>query len=225
MDRGQFGPQIIRPFMTGNLIIITSPSGGGKGTLIFELMKRGVGIGYSVSYTTRPKRPNEADGKEYSFVSVDEFEQRIAAGEFLEYATVHGNYYGTSRKRVEALISEGVDVILEIDVQGAADVLKMLPDAVSIFIMPPSFQELERRLRSRNTEDHEQLDLRLRNSINEVRRYSEFEYVVINDNIADAVRRLEAVILGERQRGTRQSKQVKDILDSFELSKTTFGKK
>jgi guanylate kinase len=205
--------------MTGNLIIITSPSGGGKGTLIAELMKRGVGIGYSISYTTRPMRANEVDGKDYSFIGVDEFERRIANGEFLEHAKVHGNYYGTSRARVEALISEGVDVILEIDVQGAADVLKMLPDAVSIFILPPSFEELERRLRSRNTEDPAQLDLRLRNSFAEVLRYSEFEYVVINDNIADAVRRLEAVILGERQRGTRQTKHIQDILDSFEASK------
>lgn len=205
--------------MKGNLIIITSPSGGGKGTLIAELMKRGVGIGYSVSYTTRPKRHNEVEGKDYSFISVEEFERRIGNDEFLEYATVHGSYYGTSRTRVESLIAEGVDVILEIDVQGAADVLKKLPDAVSIFILPPSFQELSQRLRSRNTENPEQLKVRLRNSFDEVRRYDEFEYVVINDNIADAVRRLESVILGERQRRTRQTGHIQDILDSFEASK------
>lgn len=206
--------------MKGNLIIITSPSGGGKGTLIAELMKRGVGIGYSVSFTTRPVRPNEADGRDYSFITVEEFERRIANDEFFEYAKVHGNYYGTSRERVRSLIAEGVDVILEIDVQGAADVLRDLPDSVSIFIMPPSFQELENRLRSRNTEDPEQLAVRLRNAFDEVRRYDEFEYVVINDNIADAVRRLESVILGERQRRTRQTVQIQDILDSFEASKS-----
>ena len=205
--------------MKGNLIIITSPSGGGKGTLIAELMKRGVGIGYSVSYTTRPMRSNEAEGKDYSFISVEEFERRIGNDEFLEYATVHGQYYGTSRARVQSLIAEGVDVILEIDVQGAADVLKKLPDAVSIFILPPSFQELEQRLRARNTEDPDQLTVRLRNSFDEVQRYNEFEYVVINDNIADAVRRLESVILGERQRRTRQTVQIQDILDNFEVSK------
>lgn len=210
--------------MKGNLIIITSPSGGGKGTLIAELMKRGVGIGYSISYTTRPMRQNEVEGKDYSFISVEEFERRIADNEFLEYATVHGNYYGTSRTRVESQIAEGVDVILEIDVQGAADVLKKLPDAVSIFILPPSFQELEQRLRSRNTEDPEQLAVRLRNSFDEVRRNDEFEYVVINDNIADAVRRLESVILGERQRRTRQAAHIQDILDSFEASKNTLSK-
>jgi guanylate kinase len=210
--------------MKGNLIIITSPSGGGKGTLIAELMKRGVGIGYSVSYTTRPKRQNEVEGQDYSFISVEEFERRIANDEFLEYAVVHGSYYGTSRARVESLIGEGVDVILEIDVQGAADILKKLPDAVSIFILPPSFQELEQRLRSRNTEDPKQLAIRLTNSFDEVRRYDEFEYVVINDNIADAVRRLESVIVGERQRRTRQMTQIQDILDSFEESKNILSK-
>ncbi len=211
--------------MKGNLIIITSPSGGGKGTLIAELMKRGVGIGYSISYTTRAKRPNEVEGKDYSFIDRDEFERMIEADEFLEYATVHGSYYGTSRTRVESLIAEGVDVILEIDVQGAADVMKKLPEAVSIFILPPSFQELEQRLRSRNTEEPEQLQVRLRNSFDEVRRYDEFEYVVINDNIADAVRRLESVILGERQRRTRQIGQIRDILDSFEASKNVLSDK
>ena len=193
--------------------------------MIAELMKRGVGIGYSVSYTTRPRRANEVDGKEYSFISVEEFEQRIANDDFLEYATVHGNYYGTSRARVESLIAEGVDVILEIDVQGAADVLKKLPDAVSIFILPPSFQELEQRLRARNTEDPDQLAVRLRNSFDEVRRYDEFEYVVINDNIADAVRRLESVILGERQRRTRQTGPIRDILDNFEVAKKTLSER
>jgi guanylate kinase len=211
--------------MKGNLIIITSPSGGGKGTLIAELMKRGVGIGYSISFTTRPMRPNEVEGKDYSFIGVEEFERRIAEGEFLEYAVVHGSYYGTSRARVEALIGEGVDVILEIDVQGAADVLEKVPAAVSIFIMPPSFQELEQRLRSRNTEGPEELAVRLRNSFDEVRNYSQFEYVVINDNIADAVRRLESVILGERQRRTRQTAQIQDILDIFEASKNVFSEK
>ncbi|NOT48762.1 MAG: guanylate kinase, partial [Acidobacteria bacterium] len=204
---------------TGNLIIITSPSGGRKGTLITELMKRGVGIGYSVSYTTRPIRPGEADGQDYSFIPVEEFEKRIADGEFLEYAKVHDNYYGTSKSRVERLIGEGVDVILEIDVQGAADVLKTLPDAVSIFILPPSFEALAHRLRARNTENPEQLKLRLRNSFDEVRRFDEFDYVVINDNIADAVRRLESIIVGERQRRTRQTDAIKDILDSFDASK------
>lgn len=203
----------------GQLIIITSPSGGGKGTLIAELMKLGDRLGYSVSYTTRPKRPGEIDGRDYSFISVEEFERRIGDGEFIEFAKVHGNYYGTSRSRVEAMIAEGVDVILEIDVQGAADVMKAVPGAVSIFILPPSFETLAKRLASRNTEGPEQLKLRLTNAFDEVARYDEFEYVVINDNVSDAVRRLESIVLGERQRRTRQTDAIQAILDSFDRSK------
>lgn len=203
----------------GQLIIITSPSGGGKGTLIAELMKLGDRLGYSVSYTTRPKRPGEIDGRDYSFISVEEFERRIGDGEFIEFAKVHGNYYGTSRSRVEAMIAEGVDVILEIDVQGAADVMKAVPGAVSIFILPPSFETLAKRLASRNTEGPEQLKLRLTNAFDEVARYDEFEYVVINDNVSDAVRRLESIVLGERQRRTRQTDAIQAILDSFDRSR------
>ncbi len=206
--------------MTGSLIIITAPSGGGKGTLISELMKSAIGVGYSVSYTTRPPRVGEEDGRDYSFISEREFERLINEGEFLEFARVHGNYYGTSRARVEALIEAGVDVILEIDVQGAENVLNSEPEAVSIFVLPPSFEALAQRLRSRNTEAADQLALRLRNSFDEVKRYSEFTYVVINDNIPDGVRRLESIILGERQRRTRQTDAIRAILDSFEVSKT-----
>lgn len=205
--------------MKGQLIIITSPSGGGKGTLIAELMTLGDRLGYSVSYTTRPKRPGEIDGKDYSFISIEEFERRIGNGEFIEFAKVHGNYYGTSRPRVEAMIAEGVDVILEIDVQGAANVMKAVPGAVSIFILPPSFETLAKRLSSRNTEGPEQLKLRLTNAFDEVARYHEFEYVVINDNVSDAVRRLESIVLGERQRRTRQTDAIQAILDSFDRSK------
>lgn len=205
--------------MTGNLIIITSPSGGGKGTLIAELLKRGTQLGYSVSYTTRPIRPNESDGVEYSFVSIETFENMIDADEFLEFAKVHNNYYGTSRKRIDSLIENGVDVILEIDVQGAANILAKVPDAISIFILPPSFEDLKNRLSSRNTENSEQLELRLRNAFDEVERYVEFEYLVVNDNVPDAVNRLHTIILGERQRRTRQMDLIRDILNSFDRSK------
>ncbi|HMQ03898.1 MAG TPA: guanylate kinase [Pyrinomonadaceae bacterium] len=206
--------------MTGSLIIITSPSGGGKGTLIAELMKTGIGVAYSVSYTTRPRRQAEEDGREYTFISVPEFERLIKEDEFLEYARVHDNYYGTSRSRVDTLVRGGEDVILEIDVQGAENVLKIRPDAVSIFILPPSFEALADRLRARNTETQSQLELRLRNSLYEVIRYTEFTYVVVNDNVADAVGKLEAIILAERQRRTRQDDAIRVILDSFEASKT-----
>ncbi len=209
--------------MKGSLVIISSPSGGGKGTLILELMGMGIGIGYSISFTTREKRSGEAEGRDYFFISRKEFETRIAAGEFLEYAEVHGNYYGTSKTFVEALTRDGKDVILEIDVQGAAWVLTRAPDAVSIFIMPPSFEALTHRLTARATETPEQLSLRLRNSFDEVMGYTNFEYVVVNDDIPIAARRLESIILAERQKRIRQTEAIKDILNSFNTSKHKVG--
>lgn len=205
--------------MKGNLIVISSPSGGGKGTLIREILRAVPNIGYSVSLTTRPQRPGEVDGEHYNFVSREQFEAFRAEGGFLEYAEVHANYYGTSRALTEKLTSEGKDVILEIDVQGAAWVLGRVPDAVSIFIMPPSFEALTHRLTARATETPEQLSLRLRNSFDEMMDYENFEYVVVNDDIPTAARRLESIILGERQKRIRQADAIKDILNSFDVSK------
>ncbi len=205
--------------MKGNLIILTSPSGGGKGTLILQLMNMNIGIGYSVSYTTRKMRNGEINGRDYFFVSDEDFKTRIANNEFLEYAEVHGNYYGTSKAVVDSHIAKGKDVILEIDVQGAKIVLGKMPQAVSIFIMPPSFEALSYRLTNRATETREQLSLRLRNSFDEVLEYEDFEYVVINDEIAAATRRLETIILAERQKRVRQTDAIQDILNSFDASK------
>lgn len=205
--------------MKGNLIIISSPSGGGKGTLIKEILQTLPNIGYSISYTTRPMRAGEENGRDYFFVSQMDFEQRVANGDFLEYAQVHGNWYGTSRSLAETLIAEGKDVILEIDVQGAGWVRRKMPDAVGIFILPPSFEVLRDRLTARATEGMEALSLRLRNSFDEVKEYSRFGYVVVNDDKELAARRLEAIILAERQRPDRQTGLIKDILDSFDLSK------
>ena len=205
--------------MKGNLIIISSPSGGGKGTLIKEILRTIPDIGYSVSLTTRPQRSGEVDGQHYNFVSREEFEAFRSQGGFLEYAEVHANYYGTSRALTEKLTSEGKDVILEIDVKGAAWVLTRVPDAVSIFVMPPSFEALTHRLTARATETPEQLSLRLRNSFDEMMDYKNFQYVVVNDDIPTAARRLESIILGERQKLTRQTEAIKDILSSFDVSK------
>ncbi|MDQ3219654.1 MAG: guanylate kinase [Acidobacteriota bacterium] len=205
--------------MKGNLIILTSPSGGGKGTLILQLMANNIGIGYSVSYTTRKMRDGEIDGRDYFFVDDDDFNARIANNEFLEYAEVHGNYYGTSKAVVDSHIAEGKDVILEIDVQGAKSVLEKMPQAVSIFIMPPSFEALSYRLTTRATETTEHLSLRLKNSFDEVREHKDFEYVVINDEIASATRRLESIILAERQKRVRQMEAIQDILSSFDASR------
>jgi guanylate kinase len=210
--------------MKGNLIIISSPSGGGKGTLIKEVLKTVLNIGYSVSFTTRQMRDGEGDGRDYFFVSHREFENLIKAGEFLEYATVHGNFYGTSLKRVKAETDLGHDIILEIDVQGAAKVRAKIPEAVSIFILPPSYRVLERRLTARATEKQEDLKVRLRNSLGEVQRFTEFEYVVINDAVAKATADLQSIILAERLKRIRQTGVIQDILDSFDVSVlNTFG--
>jgi guanylate kinase len=205
--------------MKGNLIIISSPSGGGKGTLIREILDMVPHVGYSVSLTTRAPRYGEEDGKHYHFVSKEEFEAYKDKGGFLEYAEVHGNYYGTSIEQTEKIMNAGRDVILEIDVQGAASVLDKVPEAVSIFIMPPSFETLQARLTARATEGMVDLELRLRNSLDEVMQFSRFSYVVINDEIASASSKLASIILAERQRPYRQGELIHAILGSFERAK------
>lgn len=205
--------------MKGNLIVISSPSGGGKGTLIKEILRVVPDIGYSISFTTRQMRAGETDGKDYFFVTREEFENLKQQNEFLEYAEVHGNFYATSLKQVKAEIENGRDVILEIDVQGAATVRKILPEALSIFILPPSFEVLRDRLVNRATEKKEDLQKRLQNSFGEVSRFGEFEYVVINNEVKRATADLRMIILAERLKRVRQTETIKVILDSFEMSK------
>ncbi|HEY0427447.1 MAG TPA: guanylate kinase [Pyrinomonadaceae bacterium] len=204
--------------MKGNLIIISSPSGGGKGTLIKEILKTVPNVGYSVSFTTRDRREGEENGRHYFFISEEKFRVLIEQGEFLEYAEVHGNFYGTSIKQVTGEIELGRDIILEIDVQGAESVRKKLPEAVSIFILPPSFEVLKMRLTNRATEKKKDLSLRLVNSHDEVHRYNEFEYIVINDSVERASADLRSIILAERLRRDRQTASIQVILDSFDVS-------
>jgi len=205
--------------MKGNLIIISSPSGGGKGTLIREILKTTPAIGYSVSYTTRTPREGEEHGRDYFFVSYKEFSDLIKQNEFLEYAEVHGNFYGTSKTRVDFEIENGRDVILEIDVQGAENIVKSFPEAVSIFILPPSFEILCERLTARATETNENLALRLKNSFGEVQKFKEFQYPVINDDRSKATSDLRTIILAERLKRVRQMAAIQGILDSFDISK------
>lgn len=205
--------------MKGRLIIISSPSGGGKGTLIKEVLDAVPDLAYSVSYTTRAPRFGEEEGRHYHFVSKQEFDDEINANGFLEYAEVHGNYYGTSKAFVHRVTDEGKDVILEIDVQGAGWVRKKVPDALGIFILPPSFEVLKARLMARGTENQDDLNLRLKNARAEVMEYSHFDYVIVNDEIFSAARKLGAIILAERQRRDRQIEGIYDILDSFDVSK------
>lgn len=202
--------------MDGKLFIVSSPSGGGKGTLIQHALRRLPGLAFSVSYTTRPIRPGEKNGREYNFVSHKEFNELIRADDFLEYAEVHGNLYGTVRTAVLDQTKNGDDVILEIDVQGAEQIRKKMGEAVSVFILPPSFEVLKERLESRETESSEQLNLRLENAKAEVRRYTEFEFVIINDVLEDAVSDLMSIISVNRLRRDRQSDSIRDILTTFD---------
>jgi guanylate kinase len=201
--------------MKGILFIISSPSGGGKGTLIKEVLQTVANIGYSVSFTTRPMRDGEENGRQYFFVSRKEFEERIQQGDFLEYAEVHGNYYGTSKKQVEEMTNRGIDVILEIDVQGAK-IIREQVEQVSVFIVPPSYEVLRQRLISRQTDSMEVISLRLENAKDEVERFVEFDYVIINDQLEKAVGDLRVAILAQRLRKERQADLVRNVLVTFD---------
>lgn len=209
--------------MTGKLIIISSPSGGGKGTLIREVRAMMPELGFSVSHTTRPIRQGEEEGREYFFVTRDEFEKRIADGDFIEYANVHGNLYGTSLTESQKAASSGKDLIVEIDVQGAVQIMEKLDgQVISIFILPPSFEVLSTRLTARGTESGEQLKTRLNNAFNEVLQYSKFDYIVINEDLATASQQIVSIITAERQKLYRQTGAIQGILDSFDASKHRF---
>jgi len=201
--------------MKGILFIVSSPSGGGKGTLVQAILKDVPGIVYSVSYTTRRIREGEVAGREYNFVDTDEFKKLIARGEFLEYAEVHGRYYGTSRQQVEDVINAGGDVVLEIDVQGAEAVKRSRPDSVSIFIVPPSFDVLKERLIARKTESLEEIELRLKNARTEVTHYRDFDYVIINRDLNVAVEEMRSVIFAERVRLSRRQDLIEEICQTF----------
>jgi len=178
------------------LFVIAAPSGAGKTTLVHALTTRHPELRFSISYTTRRKRRNEADGVDYLFVDKDEFERLRQQGELLESATVFDNLYATSRRQVERHLADGHPVILEIDWQGAAQVRKAMPDCVTIFILPPSLAELERRLRNRRTDSEAVIERRLRDAVSDIGHWQEFDYVVINDNLERALADLEAVVAG-----------------------------
>jgi guanylate kinase len=199
----------------GILFVVSSPSGGGKGTLIQRLLNKVPNLSYSVSFTTRAPRSGEVDGREYFFITPEKFEEMIAADEFLEWAHVHCKLYGTARKQVAREIGEGRDIILEVDVQGAASVRQLMADSVSIFILPPSFEVLKTRLTARGTDSPEELDVRLRNAPLELRDYSAFQYVIINDDAELAANQLAAIVFAERARLSRQERKVKNVVEAF----------
>jgi len=184
----------------GRLIVIAAPSGAGKTTLVHALIERNPDFVFSVSYTTRPKRPNEEHGRDYFFVSEEEFRRLDRQGDFLESARVFDNYYGTSRSRVESELAQGRNVVLEIDWQGARQVRAAMPECRSIFILPPSVEALEQRLRSRRTDSEEVIRRRLRDSLSDLSHWDEFDYVVINDDLERAIDELEGIATGRYRR-------------------------
>jgi guanylate kinase len=213
----QTATEVISPSTRGTLFVVSSPSGGGKGTLIRRVLELVDKLSYSVSYTTRGPRPNEVNGREYFFVDRTTFDEMVADGKFLEWACVHGNFYGTSRRQIAEKTAAGIDIILEVDVQGAASVRQLLMDSVSVFILPPSFEVLRQRLCARGTDSPEELEVRMRNAPDELRQYSLFDYVIINDEIERAVGQLASIIYAERARCIRQGPFVEQVIKDFIL--------
>ena len=181
----------------GSLLVLSAPSGAGKTTLVKALLAHDPGLRFSVSYTTRPQRPGETDGKDYCFVDPARFQQMVGQGEFLEHAEVFGNCYGTSRAQVDALRAGGHDVLLEIDWQGARQIRANAPDCRTVFILPPSATELERRLRARATDSDDVIRRRLGQARDDMAHWAEFDFVIINEVLDDAVAGLIAILRGD----------------------------
>lgn len=200
---------------SGVVFVVSSPSGGGKGTLIRRVLDVVPNLSYSVSYTTRAPRPGEIEGREYFFVDRKTFQEMVEADEFLEWAYVHGNLYGTAKRQLARETAAGLDIILEVDVQGAASVRELELDAVSIFILPPSYEILRQRLVARGTDTPEELEVRMRNAPEELSRYRSFDYVIVNDDIGRAAGQLGSIIYAERARCKRQQPVVKEIIEKF----------
>jgi guanylate kinase len=198
------------------VFIISAPSGSGKSTLVSRLMARDPRLRFSVSYTTRKPRGNEKPGESYIYVSHKEFEERRERGEFLEQAEVFGNYYGTNRNALELAEREGKDLILDIDVQGARQLKESIPEAVTIFILAPSRDILEQRLRARCEDSEEVIQRRLRDAAEEIRNYTQYDYVLVNYQLEESVATLAAIVRAERVRRVRMEKQIQPILRTFE---------
>jgi guanylate kinase len=201
--------------MPGNLFIVCAPSGAGKTTLVDALLEREPGIQLSISYTTRPPRDGETDGVDYHFVDRARFESMIAAGDFLEHAHVHGNYYGTSRAWIEREIAGDHDVLLEIDWQGAAQVRGIFPGLIGMFILPPSLAELRRRLKGRGKDSDETIERRIAGAREEISHVLEFEYIIVNDRFEQALEEIRSVVRAARVSRARQSLRLTNLIDEF----------
>lgn len=200
---------------SGSLYVVAAPSGAGKTSLVKQLLETTANIAVSVSHTTRQARPGEVDGEHYHFVDVVTFEKMRNDNQFLEHAQVFDNFYGTSKQAVDSLLHKGLDVILEIDWQGAQQVRKLYPHCMSIFILPPSRQALEQRLRSRGQDDESIIQRRMQDAVAEMSHYREFDYLVINDDFDEALEMLKAIVLARRQRIELQCQRQEQLLQDL----------
>lgn len=196
----------------GTLYIIAAPSGAGKTSLVKQLVADTANLTVSISHTTRAMRPGEADGQDYYFVSVATFQAMLAGQAFLEHAQVFDNFYGTARQTVQDNLNQGLDVILEIDWQGAQQIKRLLPDSLGIFILPPSIAVLEQRLRGRGQDDEAIIARRMRDAVAEMSHYREFDYLVVNDDFALALQELKSIITSQRLLRVRQEQQCQALL-------------
>ncbi|PIJ62246.1 guanylate kinase [Mesotoga sp. H07.pep.5.3] len=193
--------------MKGIVFVMSGPSGAGKTSILREILRSNNNLDFSVSYATRERRPEEVQGKDYFFVTLEEFKRLQKEDEFLEWAKVHGNYYGTSRHQVSKSVDLGRDILLDVDIQGAMSLMSKLRDAVYIFVAPPSYEELISRLQSRGTEDTQSLRTRLEDAKWELEQVKNFQYLVINDNLKHSVSQFEAIITAERLRVDRMVRE------------------
>jgi len=201
------------------VFIISAPSGSGKSTLVQKLLQSVDGLDFSISYTTRAPRGKERNGENYHFVGRAAFEAMRDRGELLEWAEVFGNYYGTAREAFRKAQERGHDLVLDIDVQGAGQLKEQLPDAVRIFILPPSRSELEHRLRSRSLDDDAVITRRLHDASQEIRNYYAYDYILVNDQLERAAEKLKAIFLAERCRKQRAEAVIQPILQTFEIER------
>ena len=200
----------------GNLFVVAAPSGAGKSSLVKALLELDSHLAVSISHTTRPPRGQERDGQEYHFITRAEFERRLANDEFLESAEVFGNYYGTHRSELDRAKAAGMDLVLDIDVQGARQLKGRIFEAVSIFILPPSRQVLEERLRARSQDSESVIERRLREAAEEIRKYSQYDYLLVNREVQASTDTLVSIVRSVRSRRDRMEQQIRPILETFE---------